>query len=121
MSKFVVALLGVMVSLSAFADAPEAVRQATASEKYKVLEQVTTYVMIRGALAEAKKNGEKCESSIVSAVLDDGGAITYEAQINCSIPDGPEFGGGVVLMINVQGRAFSTFLDNIVIKVDKAG
>jgi hypothetical protein len=87
----------------------------------ELLKQVTSDVMLRGALIQARTNGESCTPQVVSASEDNGGAITFEVQINCSVSGDQELGGGVVLMINIKGRAFSTFLDNLTIKVDKAG
>jgi hypothetical protein len=89
-------------------------------DKPALLKQVTNEVMIRAALAEAEKSGEICQPQVVSAI-ENAGAIAFEVQINCSVEGDSYTGGGVVLMINVKGRAFSTFLDDLLIKVDKAG
>jgi hypothetical protein len=96
-------------------------KNATNAEKRTLARQLNSDISLRGTLQEAKKAGETCKTEILQAVHNDSGSIDFEAQINCSVPPDEYTGGGTVLMINVKGTAFSGFLDNFVITVNKAG
>jgi hypothetical protein len=113
--KKLIVIMTMLASTTAFAS------PATKAEKRTVLKAVMTDVMLRGALAEARKSG-KCEGSVVSAMNNGNAGTEFEAQVNCTAPDDDEnTGGGTFLMINVKGRVFGDSLENSVITVEKAG
>lgn len=105
-------------SFNTFAATPSAV---SASDRKALLKTVSADVMIHAATEQARKFGETCKSNLLSAVVDDGGAIAFEVTVDCSEPANNETGGGTVLMIDVKGRSFGTLLDNLTITVNKAG
>ena len=116
--KKVILILALIGSNIAFAG--ETSRKATNAEKRTVLRAVMTDVMLRGALAEARKSGE-CKGSVISAINNGPAGIEFEAQVNCTEPANEYTGGGTFLMINVKGRVFGDGLENSVITVQKAG
>lgn len=93
-------------------------RIATNAEKKAVLKTVMNDVMLRGAIAEARKSGI-CRGTVLSAVTDDSSGVEFEAVISCSALPNQEDGLEVFLTINVKGRVFGDFLENSVIKVNK--
>lgn len=118
MKKIILIFTMLVLSLS-FAGERSA---ATLAENKALLKAVMNDVMLRGALAEAQKNG-KCESTLVRAVSSSSTGTEFEVKINCTFAgDESTNDGDGILMINVKGRAlFGNFLEHLLITVNRAG
>src|SRR4051812_1511383 len=119
MKKQILVLLA-LTCLSCNALAANSTTPLSAAQKKALLKTVSQDVMLRAALSEARKSGEKCTAELVNAVDNGPGGVDFEAQFNCSIKGDEYVGGGVVLMINVKGTSFGDFLDGLLISVHKA-
>ena len=84
----------------------------------KLMKTILNDVMIKAAVRQARAFGETCSAKILSV---DAAGEMFEAEVNCGVSATEVTGGGIVLMINIKGRAFPGALENVTITVQKAG